>query len=80
MQDVRVETFAERLEFGSGEQLLRWLVNSNPVAGEVLAELGLTDAQVTLVEDAIERMVRERAAGSETAVLTVGVNFGVGTR
>ena len=31
--------FVEPLEFPSGEQLFRWLVNGNPVAGEVLAEL-----------------------------------------
>jgi ubiquinone/menaquinone biosynthesis C-methylase UbiE len=80
LKDVRVETTTERLEFGSGARLWDWLVNSNPVAGELLAELDLTGEQLAVVRKALDAMVGERAGGSETAVLTVPINIGIGTK
>jgi ubiquinone/menaquinone biosynthesis C-methylase UbiE len=80
LRDIRVETVAEKLEFRSGEQLWDWLVNSNPVAGEILAELDLTEEQLTVTKQALDGMVRERSGGSATAVLTTAVNIGVGTK
>jgi ubiquinone/menaquinone biosynthesis C-methylase UbiE len=80
LRDIRVETVAEQLEFRSGEQLWHWLVNSNPVAGEILAELDLTEEQLTVTRKALDRMVREHSGESATAVLTTAVNIGVGTK
>ena len=80
LSDVQVETITEPLEFRSGTHMWDWLVNSNPVAGEILAELKLTDEQATSVKRAPDDMVRERAGENETAVLTAPINIGVGTK
>jgi pimeloyl-ACP methyl ester carboxylesterase/ubiquinone/menaquinone biosynthesis C-methylase UbiE len=80
LSDVRVETITESLEFHSGEQLWDWLVNSNPIAGAILGELGLTSGQTAVVRQALEDMVSERSGGSGPAVLTNPVNIGLGTK
>ena len=80
LAEVRVETFVERLEFGSGRQLWDWLVNSNPIVGGVLADLSLTPEQTAVVQDALDGLVRERAGSAGTAVLTNPINIGVGVR
>ena len=80
LKDIRVETITEKLEFQSGKQLWDWLVNSNPIAGMILAELNLTKEQTAVVQQALERLVRERSGGSGPAVLTNPINIGVGTK
>lgn len=49
LNDIRVETTTEKLQFASGAHLWGWLVNSNPIAGEILAQLDLTEQQTALV-------------------------------
>ena len=80
LRDIRVETITERLAFHSGKQLWDWLTSSNPIVGMVLAELRLSNEQQTVVRQALDRMVRERFEGSESAVLTNPINIGVGTK
>ena len=80
LKDIRVETITEKLEFQSGKQLWDWLVNSNPIAGIILAELNLTKEQTAVVQQALERLVRERSGGSGPAVLTNPINIGIGTK
>ena len=80
LKDIRVETIPEKLEFQSGKQLWDWLVNSNPIAGMILAELNLTKEQTAVVQQALERLVRERSGGSGPAVLTNPINIGTGTK
>ncbi|MDQ3623011.1 MAG: methyltransferase domain-containing protein [Verrucomicrobiota bacterium] len=80
LKAVDVETITEKTEFQSGEQLWDWLVHSNPIVGMVLGEVNLTNEQTTVVRQALERMVRERARGSTSAVLTNPINIGVGTK
>ena len=80
LRDARVEASTENLEFESGTHLWDWLVNSNPIPGEILAELGLTAEQTALVRKALDDMVRERSGGSGRAVLTVPINIGIGTK
>ncbi|MGH2946349.1 MAG: class I SAM-dependent methyltransferase [Solirubrobacteraceae bacterium] len=80
LNDIRVETITQRHQFRSGQQLWDWLVNSNPIAGEILAELDLTEEQTTSVQEALDGMVRERSGGSGPAVLTNPVNIGIGTK
>jgi ubiquinone/menaquinone biosynthesis C-methylase UbiE len=80
LNDARVETTTEQLEFRSGTQLWDWLVNSNPIAGEILAELDLTEDQTTSVQEALDGLVRERSAGNGPAVLTSPINIGIGTK
>jgi hypothetical protein len=46
----------------------------------VLAELNLTKEQGTVVQRALDRIVRERFGGRGRAVLTNPINIGIGTR
>ena len=80
LKDIRVESITEKLEYQSGQQLWDWLTNSNPIAGAVLAEANLTKEQTEVVQQELDGMVRERAGGSGTAVLTAPINIGVGTK
>ncbi len=80
LHDVRVETIIEKLEFRTGGHLWAWLTSSNPIVGDVLAELDLTAAQTAHVQDELQRQVRARAPGSRPAVLTNPIHIGVGTR
>lgn len=72
LEDVEVETITESTEFRSGEHLWDWVIHSNPIAGEILAELGLSEEQTAVVRDAVIRV----GAG----VLTAPINIGIGTR
>jgi SAM-dependent methyltransferase len=80
LHDVHVETITERTEYRSGEHLWDWIVHSNPIAGEILGELGLSDAKTAVVRAALADLVRERANGDGTAVLTAPINIGIGVR
>jgi ubiquinone/menaquinone biosynthesis C-methylase UbiE len=80
LKGIRVETITERLEFQSGNQLWSWLTNSNPIAGNLLAELNLTREQTAVVQLALDRKVRERSGGSGPAILTNPVHIGIGTK
>ena len=80
LTDVDVDKLAEPLEFRSGEAMWNWIVNSNPLAGAVLGELQLAPQQIATIREALERMVRERAGGRETARLTSPINVGIGTK
>jgi ubiquinone/menaquinone biosynthesis C-methylase UbiE len=80
LKDIRVESITEKLEYQSGQQLWDWLTNSNPIAGAVLAEANLTKEQTEVVQQELDHLVRERARGSGTAVLTAPINIGVGTK
>lgn len=81
LRDVVVETITERTEFRSGGHLWDWIVHSNPIAGAILAELELTtDERLGPVREALDELVRERAAGGGPAVLEDPINIGVGTK
>jgi ubiquinone/menaquinone biosynthesis C-methylase UbiE len=80
LKEIRVASITEKLEYQSGQQLWDWLTNSNPIAGAVLAEAKITKEQTEVVRHALDRLVRERAGASGTAVLTVPINIGVGTK
>jgi ubiquinone/menaquinone biosynthesis C-methylase UbiE len=80
LRDVRVETIVERTAFASGEHFWDWLVHSNPIVGAILGELGLSDTQLGVVREALDRMIDERAGGGGSAVLANPVNIGVATR
>ena len=71
LRDVEVETIAERTEFRSGEHLWDWITHSNPIAGEILAELDLTEEQLGVVRAAV---------GNGPAVLCAPVHIGIGAR
>jgi ubiquinone/menaquinone biosynthesis C-methylase UbiE len=80
LKEIRVETITERLEFHSAQQMWNWLTNSNPIAGMILAGLNLTIEQTGEVHQALEEMLRARAGGNGSAILTNPIHIGVGTK
>lgn len=80
LRDVVVETITASLEFETGRELWEWLVSSNPIAEGILGDLGISDDERVVIEQSLERLVRERAGGGESAVLTNPVNIGIGTK
>jgi SAM-dependent methyltransferase len=80
LKDVKVETTTETMEFRTGKELWDWLVSSNPIAEMMLGELNLTGDERGAIRDALDPLVRERAAGNGPAVLTSPINIGIGTK
>jgi SAM-dependent methyltransferase len=80
LKDVEVETVNETLEFRSGAELWSWLVRSNPIVEMVLGEMNLTREERLAIQQALEKLVEERAGDSGTAVLTNPINIGIGTK
>jgi SAM-dependent methyltransferase len=80
LKDVTIEPFTEVLEFENGKELWTWLIWSNPVAEMVLGELNLSGGEREAIQQALKRMVRERAGGSGSPALPVSINTGIGTK
>ncbi|MDQ3531781.1 MAG: methyltransferase domain-containing protein [Actinomycetota bacterium] len=78
LKDVRVETSAERIEFRSGQEMWDWVLNSNPIAGMLIADL--TEEQQATMRQVLDGMLRERSTDDTAAVLTSPVNIGIGTK
>jgi ubiquinone/menaquinone biosynthesis C-methylase UbiE len=79
LRDVKVESITETLEYEDGKDLWEWLVRSNPIVENVLASLNLTDNETRVIQQALDRMVRERG-GRGPAKLTNPINIGIGTK
>jgi ubiquinone/menaquinone biosynthesis C-methylase UbiE len=80
LKDIKLVTTTEPLEFRTGKALWDWLIWSNPIVETVLGGLGLTDDERGLVQQTLERMVRERAGAQGVAILTSPINIGIGTK
>jgi ubiquinone/menaquinone biosynthesis C-methylase UbiE len=80
LRDVVVETITESTEFQTARQLWEWIVWSNPIVEGILGDLGVSGDERETIEEALDRLVRERAGGSESAVLTNPINIGIGTK
>lgn len=78
LEEVHVETVTQELEFDSGQQLWDWVMNSNPIAGALVADT--TKEQRVAARTVLDRMLNERAGGSGPAVLTQPVHIGIGTK
>lgn len=78
LEEVDVETVTEELEFDSGQQLWNWLMNSNPIAGALVADT--TKEQRIAARAVLDEMLRKRAGGSGPAVLSQPVYIGIGTK
>ena len=76
LEDVTVEPTTETLEFGSGEQMWDWVVNSNPIGAMLVADL--TEEQGAQVRGRLDGMLRDRSGGAGPAVLTNAIHIGVG--
>ena len=80
LQTVIVETIIECTEFETGTQLWEWIRWSNPIVGDLLNDLEISDAELPQIQRTLEQLVRARAAPHGAAVLTNPVNIGRGTR
>jgi len=79
LKDVVVETtHKERVEFGSGQQMWDWVLNSNPIAGMIVGDL--TPGQQATVRQVLGRLIRGRSGGHGSAVLSAPLNIGVGQK
>lgn len=78
LKDVRVEETTEELNFKSGKHFWDWVINSNPVAGAILGQIDLKPDQIETIQRAADDLIRERAAGTGTAVLISPINIGIG--
>lgn len=80
LEGVRVEETSEKKEYTSGEHFWNWIINSNPIPRMLLAGLDLTPDQLGVIRRAADDLIRERAGGTNTAVLTNAINIGIGRR
>ena len=80
LKDIKAETITETTEFQTGKELWDWLVWSNPIVETVLAGLNVTSDERGVIQQALEKLVRERAGGSGAAKLTNPINIGIGTK
>ena len=79
LRNVTVDSsYEERIELRSGQQLWNWTVGSNPIPGQLLADL--TEEERKDVIRVLDGMIRERSDVSGAAVLTAPLNIGVGTK
>jgi hypothetical protein len=75
-----VEETSEELKYRSGNHFWDWVTNSNPIAGVILDQLNLSNVQIAVIQQAMDSLIRERAAGSGTAVLISPINIGIGMK
>lgn len=80
LKDVRVEETSEEMKYQSGKQFWDWVTNSNPIAGAILGQLNLNKEQIAVIQQAMDDLIRERAAGSGTAILISPINIGIGVK
>lgn len=80
LTDVDVQTITETTEFRTGQELWDWLIHSNPIVETVLGSLSLTNDERGLVQQALDRMMRERANGPGAGKLTNPINIGIGIK
>ena len=80
LKNIRVETIAEATEFESAHALWDWIMSSNPIVECVLSPLNLTKHETEVVEQALEKLVHDRAGSNGAAMLTNPVNIGIGTK
>jgi ubiquinone/menaquinone biosynthesis C-methylase UbiE len=78
LEDITVETVTEKLQFRSGQEMWDWVLNGNPIAGMLVADLG--QEQRADVRTVLNGMLRERSGGSGAAALTNPVHIGIGTK
>lgn len=80
LKEIKVETVTEVTEHRTGKELWDWLVWSNPIVETVLGSLTLTNDERGVIQQELEKMVRQRAGESGAARLTNPVHIGIGTK
>lgn len=78
LHNIVIDTITETLQFASGLELWKWLLGSNPLATQLTSTL--SSEQVPIVQAAMERLIRERAAGNAKAILRHPMHIAVGVK
>ena len=78
LNDIRIETITESLEFQSGKHMWDWVTNSNSIGRMLVSDL--MKEQEAMVQQVLHGMLRERSGGSGTAVLTNPIHIATGTK
>lgn len=78
LNDIQIDTETWEMEFQSATHLWNVVVNSNPIAVALVADL--SREQITEVQDILDTKLRERSGESGPAVLTTRMNIGIGTK
>lgn len=78
LEEVRVDQGIHKIEVQSGQELWDWVVNSNPIGAQLVADL--TEEQRAGVQQVLDGMLRERVRENESPILKSPVNIGIGTR
>lgn len=78
LSEIRLETVTETLRFRSGQEMWDWVINSNPIARQLTADL--TPKQHEQVRATLEKTVRARADASGAAAFTNPVHIAIGTK
>lgn len=78
LNDVRIDTETWNTEFQSATHLWNMVVNSNPIAVSLIADL--SPNEIAEVQQALDAKLGERSGGSGPAVLTTQMNIGIGTK
>jgi ubiquinone/menaquinone biosynthesis C-methylase UbiE len=80
LKEVDVQTVQEATEFENGSELWKWTIHSNPLVEKILSHLNITAGERGVIEQSLDKLVRERAAGKRSALLTNPVHVGIGTK
>jgi ubiquinone/menaquinone biosynthesis C-methylase UbiE len=80
LSDIKVDAITETTDFRSGMELWDWLIWSNPIVEIMLGELNLSSDERQIVQEALEKLVRERADRRGVAKVTNPINIGIGTK
>lgn len=80
LKNVQVETIKESTQFASGAAFWDWVISSNPIVAEILAELRLSATERETLVHAVDELVRARATRDEITTLSNPVNVGVGIK
>ncbi|MFD1826784.1 class I SAM-dependent methyltransferase [Mumia zhuanghuii] len=81
LQDVQVDTTQqERLMLSTGQEAWDWMLSSNPIAGIILDDVGVSEHDRARMRSTLDETIRNRAGEAGVAVLTAPLNIGWGRK
>ena len=78
LNDIRIDTDTWDMEIQSAEHLWDVVVNSNPIARTLVADL--TQEQIAEVQRVLDTKLSDRSGGTSPAVLTNRMHIAIGTK
>ncbi len=78
LNNVQVDSVQEKLQFRSGQQFWNWVLHGNPIVGQILSMLELSEKETGEVKQQLEEMIKEKGGRDQQAVLANMINIGFG--